>query len=148
MSPFDVKLNVYIDLNKEIKYQDPKFKFGDTVRRSKYKNIFAEGYIPNWSEENFVIKRIKNTIPWTYVISDLKGEEIVRIFYEKKLQKTNQKGLRVEKVVKTKGDELYVKWKGYDSFLTVGLIKKTYHKWVNIFQNQIFRKSKIWIRSV
>ena len=146
MSPFDVKLNVYIDLNKEIKYQDPKFKFGDTVRRSKYKNIFAEGYIPNWSEEHFVIKRIKNTIPWTYVISDLKGKEIVRIFYEKKLQKTNQKGLRVEKVVKTKGDELY--GKGYDSFLTVGLIKKTYHKWVNIFQNQIFRKSKIWIRSV
>ena len=108
MSPFDVKLNIYIDLNKEIKYQDPIFKSGDTVRRSKYKNIFAEGYIPNWSEEHFVIKRIKNTIPWTYVISDLKGDEIVRIFYEKKLQKTNQKGLRVEKVVKTKGDELYV----------------------------------------
>ena len=97
MSPFDVKLNIYIDLNKEIKYQDPIFKSGDTVRRSKYKNIFAEGYIPNWSEENFVIKKIKNTIPWTYVISDHKEEEIVGIFYEKKCKKQIKKGLELKK---------------------------------------------------
>ena len=97
MSPFDVKLNIYIDLNKEIKYQDPIFKFGDTVRRSKYKNIFAEGYIPNWSEENFVIKKIKNTIPWTYVISDHKEEEIVGTFYEKKCKKQIKKGLELKK---------------------------------------------------
>ena len=77
--------------------------------------IFEKGYGPNWSEEVFVIKKIKSTVPWTYVISDLKGEEIVRTFYEKELQKTNQKDFRVEKVIKRKGDKLYVKWEGYDS---------------------------------
>ena len=71
----------------------------------------------------FVIKNVKNTVPWTYVISDLKGEEIIRTFYEKELQKTNQKEFRVEKVIKRKGDKLYVKWKGY-VLLTVVLIKK------------------------
>ena len=62
-----------------------------------------------------MIKQVKNTVPWTYVISDLKGEEIIRTFYEKELQKTNQKEFRVEKVIKRKGNKLYVKWKGYDS---------------------------------
>ena len=50
---------------------------------SKSKNIFAKGYVPNWPEEFFMIKKVKNTVPWTYVISDLKGEEITRTFYEK-----------------------------------------------------------------
>ena len=61
--------------------KDSKFKIGDIVRISKYKNIFAKGYDPNWSEEVFVIKKVKNTVPWTYVISDLKGKEIVGTFY-------------------------------------------------------------------
>ena len=56
------------------------FKVGDHVRISKYKNIFAKGYMPNWSEEIFIIKKIKNTVPWTYVINDLNGEEIIGIF--------------------------------------------------------------------
>ena len=56
--------------------KNPKFKVGDYVRISKYKNIFAKGYAPNWSEEIFVIKKVKNTVPWTYVINDLNGEEI------------------------------------------------------------------------
>ena len=56
--------------------KNPKFKTGDHVRISKYKNIFAKGYAPNWSEEDFVINRIKNTVPWTYVINDVNGEEI------------------------------------------------------------------------
>ena len=56
---------------------------------SKYKHIFAKGYTPNLSEEIFVISRIKNTVPWTYVINDLNGEEIIGTFYEKELQKTN-----------------------------------------------------------
>ena len=77
---------MYIDFNKENNTESPKFKIGDNVRISKYKNIFAKGYIPNWSEEAFVIKKVKNTVPWTYVISDLKGEEIVGTFYEKELQ--------------------------------------------------------------
>ena len=62
-----------------------------------------------------MIRKFKNTIPWTNVISDLKGEEITGTFYEKELQKTNQQTFRIEKVIKKKGDELYVKWKGYDS---------------------------------
>ena len=61
-------------------YQDPKFKIGDIVRKSIYKNTFAKGYVPNWSEEAFMIKKVKNTVPLTYVISDLKGEEIVGKF--------------------------------------------------------------------
>ena len=76
---------------------------------SKCKNIFADSYVPNWSEEAFVIKKVKKTVPWTYVISDLNGEEIIGPFYEKELQKTNQKEFRFEKVIKRKGDILYLK---------------------------------------
>ena len=68
--------------------------------------------MPNWSEEVFLIKKIKNTIPWTYVINDLNGEEIIGTFYEKELQKTNQEEFRIEKVIRRKGDG---KWKGYDN---------------------------------
>ena len=115
MKPIDVKDNTYTDFEKEVN-KDPKFKISDHVRISKYKNIFAKGYMPNWSEEVFVIKKVKNTVPWTYVINDLNGEEIIGTFYEKELQKTNQKEFRIEKVIKRKGDKLYVKWKRYDSF--------------------------------
>ena len=69
--------------------------------------------MPNWSEEMFIIKKIKSTVPWTYVINDLNGEEIIGTFYENELQKTDQKELRIEKVLKNKGDKLYVKLKGY-----------------------------------
>ena len=62
-----------------------------------------------------MIKKVKNILPWTYVISDLKGEEIVGTFYEKELQKTNQKEFRIEKAIKRKSDKLYVKWKGYSN---------------------------------
>ena len=104
MKPDDVKPSTYIESSKEINYENPKYKTGDIVRISKYKNIFAKGYVPNYSEEVFVIKKVKNT-----VISDLKGEEIVGTFYEKELQKTNQKEFRVEKVTKRKCDKLYFK---------------------------------------
>ena len=112
MKAVDVKDNTYIDFEKEVNDKDPKFKVGDYVRISKYKNIFAKGYMPNWSEV-FIISEIKNRVPWTYVINDLNGEEIIKTFYEKELQKTNQKEFRIEKVLKKKGDKLYVKWKGY-----------------------------------
>ena len=82
---------------------------------SKYKNAFAKGYAPSWSDEVFVIKKVKNSVPWTYVISNVKVEEIVRRFYKKELQKTNQEEFRVEKVIKRKDDKLYVKWKSYNS---------------------------------
>ena len=94
------------------------------MRVSKYKNIFAKGYTPNWSEKFFVISKIKNTAPWTYVINDLNGEEIIDTFYENELQKTNQKEFRIEKVLKKKGDKLYVKWKGYDNSLNTWIDKK------------------------
>ena len=115
MKPFDIKDNTYIGFKKEVNDKNPKFKVGDHVRISKYKNIFAKGYMPNWSEEIFIIKKIKNTVPWTYVLNDLSGEEIIGTFYENELQKTNQKEFRKEKVLKKKGDKLYVKWKGYDN---------------------------------
>ena len=85
MKPVDVKSSIYIDLNKANNKEDPKFKVGDHVRISKYNNIFAKGYIPNWSEKVFAIKKVKNTVPWTFVISDLNGEETVGTFYEKEL---------------------------------------------------------------
>ena len=115
MKPADVKDNTYINADKEINNKDPKFKVGDRVRISKYKNIFAKRYMPNWSEEVFVIKKVKNTFPWTYVINDLNGEEISGTFYEKELQKTNQEEFRIEKVIKSKGNKIYVKWKGYNN---------------------------------
>ena len=80
MKPVDVKSNTYIDSSKEINDKDPKFKVGDHVRISKYKNIFAKGYMPNWSEEVFISSKNKNTVSWTYVINDLNGEEIVGRF--------------------------------------------------------------------
>ena len=77
----------------------------DHVRTSKYKNIFAKGYVPNWSEEVFVVSKIKNTVPWAYVINDLNNEEI-----------------RIEKVLKRKGDRLYGKWIGYGN---------RFNSWIN-----------------
>ena len=85
MKPNDVKDNTYINANKKVNDKNPKFKVGEHVRISKYKNVFAKGYTPNWSEEVFVIKEIKNTVPWTYVINDLNGEKISGTFYEKEL---------------------------------------------------------------
>ena len=82
MKPVDVKDNTYIDFKKEINNKDPKFKVGDHVRIYKYKNIFTKGYMPNWSEEIFIIKKIKDTVPWTYVINNLNGKEIIGTFFE------------------------------------------------------------------
>ena len=123
MKPIDVKDNTYINTDKEINNKDPKFKVGDHVRISKYKNIFANGYTPNWSEEVFVIEKVKNTVPWTYVINDLNGE-IIETFYEKELQKANQEEFRIEKAIKRKGNKIYVKWKGYDNSFNSWIDKK------------------------
>ena len=94
MKPVDVKVNTYIDFEKKLDDKDPKFKVGDHVRISKYKNIFAQGYMRNWSEEVFISSKIKNAVPWTYIINDLNGEKIIGTFYKKELQKTNQKEFR------------------------------------------------------
>ena len=124
MKPVGVKDNTYIDFKKESNDKNPKFKVGDNVRISKYKNTFAKEYISNWSEEIFVIKKIKNAVPWTYVINHLNGEEIIGTFYENELQGTRQNEFRIEKVIKRKGDKLYVKWKGYDNSFNSWIDKK------------------------
>ena len=85
MKPADVKSITYFDSDKKNNKEDPKFKLGEHVKISKYKNNFAKGYIANWSEEVFLITKVKNTMPWTYVVSDLNGEQIVGTFYEKEL---------------------------------------------------------------
>ena len=125
MKPINVKDNTYINNDKEINNKDPKFKVGDHVRTSKYKNLFAKGYTPNWSEEVFVIKKVKNTVPWTYVINDLNSEEITGTFYEKELRKTNQEEFRIEKVIKRKHDKIYVQWKGYENSFNSWIDKAT-----------------------
>ena len=123
MKPIDVTSDSYAEYNEDFHEKDPKFKVGDHVRISKYKNIFAKGYTPNWSEEVFVVSKIKNTVPWTYVVSDLTGEEITGSFYKKELQNKNQEKFRIEKVLK-KGDKLYFKWKRYDSRFNSWIDKK------------------------
>ena len=77
--------NAYINSCKEVNVKDPKFKNSYQFRISKQENIFAKAYTPNWSEEVFVIKNIKTTVPWTYVINDLNDEEIIGTIYEKEL---------------------------------------------------------------
>ena len=115
MEPINVISDSYAEYNKDSNEKDPRFKLGDNVRIPKYENIFATGYTQNWSEEAFFVSNIKNTVLWTYVISDLNGEPITGSFYEKELQKTSKEKFRIEKVLKRKSDKLYDKWKGYDS---------------------------------
>ena len=95
MKPVDVTSDSYAKYNEDSNKKDPKFKVGDHVRISKYKNIFAKGYAPNCLEEVFVVSKIKNRVPWTYVVNDFTGEEITGIFYEKELQKTSQEKFRI-----------------------------------------------------
>ena len=109
MKPGDVKPSTYADSSKEINSKCPKFSFGDNIRISKYKIIFTKGYVPNWSEEDFAITNDKNTVPWTYVISDLTDEKILGTFHKIELKKASRKELRIAKVIKRKGDKLYVK---------------------------------------
>ena len=87
MKPIDIGDNkrVYIDEHNE---KDSRFKVGDRVRMSKFKNIFAKGYTPNWSKEIFIVDKINDTVPYTYNIKDLNDEEIIGIFYDRELQKS------------------------------------------------------------
>ena len=110
----DVRDDSFTEYNEESNKKNPKFKIGDHVRISKYKNIFSKGYALNWSEEIFVVEK-KNAVPWTYEISDLNGEEIVGSFHEKELQKTHQKGKEINYM--SNGKDMII-------LLIAGLIKK------------------------
>ena len=114
---------LYAKYNEDFNKKDPKFKVVDHARISKYKNIFAKGFAPNWSEE----VKIKKTVPWTYVISDLNCEEITGSFHEKELLKISQEKFRIEKVLKNKGDKLS-NGKGMIIHLILGLMKKIVYK--------------------
>ena len=83
MKPKDVKINNLTEYIEKFNKKDPNFKIGDYIRISKYKNIFCKGYLPYCPEEIFIINEVKNTVQWTYLINDLKGEEIKDSFYEK-----------------------------------------------------------------
>ena len=88
MKPIDVKNDnkrVYID---EHNKKSARYNVSDRVRLSKFKNIFAKGYTPNWSKEMFVINKINDTVPYTYNVKDLNDEEIIGSFYDRELQKT------------------------------------------------------------
>ena len=87
MKAYWCKSSTYIDFNKKNDKKDIKFEVVDQVRTSIYKISMAKGYYPNWSEEVLVIKKDKSVVPWTYVISDLNGEKVVRTFQEKKRRK-------------------------------------------------------------
>ena len=96
MKPIDVTGDSYVEYNEDFNKKGPKFKVNDHVRIStkkdindisKYKNIFAKGYVLNWSEEVFIVNEIKNTVPWTYTISDLNGKKVIETFYEKIIAK-------------------------------------------------------------
>ena len=115
MKPIDATSDSYAEYNEDSNLTKSKLKVGDHIRISKHKNIFARGYTQNWSEEVFVVSKIKDTVPWTNVISDLNGEKIAESFYGKELRKTSQEKFRLEKALKRKVDKLYDKWKGYNN---------------------------------
>ena len=124
MKQIDITYDSYAEYNETSDEKDSKFKAGDRVKISRYKIIFPKGYTANWSEEVFVISKIKNTVPLTYVVCNLNGEEITGTFYKKELQKGNQKKFRIKKVIKRKGDKLFVKWKGYNNSFNMWIDKK------------------------
>ena len=124
MKSKDVTDDSLVEYSDESNKKSPKFKVGDNVRISKHKNIFAKGYTPNWSKEVFVVYKVHNTVAWTHLINDLNDEKIKGSFYEKELQKTNQKEITIKKVIEKKGDKLYAKWKGYNNSFNSWIYKK------------------------
>lgn len=100
-----------------------KFKLGDLVRISKYKHLFEKGYTPNWTVEVFKVQRIQSTNPPTYFLVDMNGNDIRGAFYAEELRKTEYPKLYlVERILKRKGKQLYIKWLGFDS---------SHNSWIN-----------------
>ena len=104
----------YIDSIKEFNDKVSKFKVGDHVKISKYKNIFAKRYIPNWSKEIFVIKKLEIQFIGHMLLMISMMKKLLEHFMKKNYKK-NQQGFRTGKVIKIKGSKLYVKWKGYNN---------------------------------
>ena len=100
MKPIEVKGNTYINFIKDVNEKDPKFKVGDHVRISKYKKMLLKDILQIGLKKFFLIKEVNYMVPWIYVINDLNGEKIIGTFYEKELQKPNQQGFSIEKVIK------------------------------------------------
>ena len=124
MKTVDVKSNTYIDSSKEINDKDPKFKISDFVRISKYKNIFANVFTLNCSEEVFVIKKVKKLCQGHMLLMIFMEKNFFERFTKKNCKKTNQKEFRVEKVIKRKDDKLCVKWKGHNNSFNSWIDKK------------------------
>ena len=129
MRPIDVnkknKTKIFNDIYKRMKILTAarKFAIGDFVRISKEKHIFEKGYTPNWTTELFKISKINNTNPPTYLLEDLHGAPIKWSFYEAELQKTQQPDIYlVEKILRRRGNKVYVKWLGFDS---------THNSWID-----------------
>ena len=136
MKPVYVKSSMYFDFNKENNKEGPKFNVGDSVRISKYKNSFIKTMFQIGLKKFLWLIEEKNTVTWTYIISDLNEEEIVETFYETELQKTNQKEFRVERVLRRKGNKLHVKWKGYYSSFNSWIDKKDVFQDWNILEEK------------
>lgn len=109
----DLLENIY-QKNSTLYHHTPKFKENDCVRISKYKTIFEKGYTPNWSSEIFRIKKILPTSPITYLLNDMNNTVIKGSFYEYELQKTKYPDVYfIEKIIRRKGNQLYIKWLGH-----------------------------------
>ena len=124
MMPVDVKPSTYLDFNNENNKEAAKFEVSDHVRISKYKKISAKCYFLNWWEEVFVIENAKSTVLWSYVISDLNSEEVIRTFYGKNCKKQIGKNLEVKKESREKLINYILNGKAAILLLIVGLIKK------------------------
>ena len=118
--------------SKPIKSKSPKYKIGDIVRISRYKNVFAKGYRPNFSEELFIIDIVNKGKPPTYILKDLNGAKIQGQFYEQELAKYNYKGEQepfiIDSILKEKGNKYFVSWKGYNSDFNSWVLKSAVQK--------------------
>jgi len=126
---------------REINNQTDKFKVGDNVRISTQKGVFTKGYLPNWSTEIFEISKINKTLPTTYQLRDYTGDPIAGCFYSQEIYKTNHPNdYLVEKIVRRKGNRVFVKWLGFDnthnSWINIKDIRKSYHSY--------YRHERVW----
>ena len=126
--PIDVTSDSYAEYKEDSNVNKCEFKIGNHIKVSKCKNIFSREHTQNQSEENFVVSKIKDTVPWTYVISDLNGEKIAASFMKMNCKKLVKKNLEQKKYSKEKMINWLSNGKNMIIHLIVGLIKKTLYK--------------------